>query len=340
MRKRRDPAKTRGVSAYLSDSSGLQHIEYRTRNTECRRNVKHLTLSAHEMRKVVNKSESGSVLVLVLWVLVLLSFIAGELIGHNREKAFLAANGWESLRQGQAIESVLHLFAVPGWPIPGSEELMGKWVDLLVEDMEVRVRVGKEARKTNLNEANDAQIRDRIIQWLGEDRFDEAEQLADAILDWRDPDDLTRTNGAEADDYEAQGLNFKPADGPFNLLTELLLVRGVTGELFWGNPIQEAEAEIEAESDGETEPKAKIRAKTKTDARDQLGSSDLEEEQPASLVDGFTIYPQEASRVSILLRSRGGGCVWALAFLETQGNRLALRHLYRRTVAPVVEEEV
>lgn len=294
------------------------------------------------MSKVVNKSENGSVLVLVLWVLVLLSFVAGELIGHNREKAFLAANAWESLRQGQAIESVLHLFAVPGWPIPGSEEKMGKWVHLSVEGMEVLARVGKEARKTNLNQASDAQIRDRIIQWLGEDRFDEAEQLADAILDWRDPDDLTRTNGAEADDYEAQGLDYKPSDGPFNLLTELLLVRGVTGELFWGDPIQEAESEMEAESEAETETetKAKTRAKTKTDARDQRGSSDLEEEQPSSLMGGLTIYPQETSRVSILLKGRGEGYVWALAFLETQGNRLVLRHLYRTTVAPVVEEEV
>jgi hypothetical protein len=294
------------------------------------------------MRKVVNKSESGSVLVLVLWVLVLLSFIAGELIGHNREKAFLAANDWESFRQGQAIESVIQLFAVPAWPIPGSEEKMGKWVRLPVDDMEVLVRVGKEARKTNLNQASDAQIRDRVIQWLGEDRFDEAEQLADAILDWRDPDDLTRTNGAEADDYEARGLDYKPSNGPFNLLTELLLVRGVTGELFWGNPIQEAETELEAESEGETktETKTKTKAETKTDAGDQLGTSDLEEEQSSSLAEGFTIYPQQASRVSILLKGRGGGYVYALAFLETQGTRLALRHLYRTTVAPVVEGEV
>jgi Type II secretion system (T2SS), protein K len=286
------------------------------------------------MRSFVNKSESGSVLVLVLWVLVLLSFIVGELVGHNREKAYLAANGWESFRQGQAIESVLHLFALAGWPIPGSEEKMGKWVPLSVDGMDVLVRVEKEATKTNLNQANDAQIRDKIIQWLGEDRFDEAEQLADAILDWRDPDDLTRTNGAEADDYEAQGLDYGPSNGPFNMLTELLLVRGVTRELFWGNPIQEAEAELEAETEAET------KTKTKSAAGDQLGTSDLEEDQSSSLVEGFTIYPQQASRVSILVKGRGGGYVWALAFLETQGNRLALRHLYRTTVAPVVEGEV
>jgi hypothetical protein len=296
----------------------------------------------NELKKAVNKSQSGSVLVLVLWVLVLLSFIAGELIAHNREKGHLAANAWESLRQGQAVESVLQLFAGPGWPIPGSEEKMGKWVLLPVDDMEVRVRVGKEARKTNLNQASDAQIRDRIIQWLGEDRLDEAEQLADAILDWRDPDDLTRTNGAEADDYEAEGLDYKPADGPFNLLTELLLVRGVTEELFWGNPIQEAEAETEDEGQGETKTEAKTKAKSETKAKtgDQLATSDLEEEEPPSFVEGFTIYPQQTTRASILLKTKGGGYVWALAFLETQGNRQVLRHLYRTTVAPVVEEEL
>jgi hypothetical protein len=293
------------------------------------------------MKKVVNHSESGSVLVLVLWVLVLLSFIAAELIGHNREKAFLAANSWESLRQGQAIESVLHLFAVPGWPIPGSEEKMDKWVRLSVDDMEVLVRVGKEAKEINLNQASDAQIRDSIIRWLGEDRFDEAEQLADAILDWRDPDDLTRTNGAEADDYEAQGLDYTPSNGPFNLLTELLLVRGVTGELFWGNPAQEAEDELEADSEAETKTKTetKTKAEAKTAAGSELGTAGSEEEQPSSLVEGFTIYPQQTSRVSILLKGRGGGYVWALAFLELQGNRLALRHLYRTMVAPVEGEK-
>jgi hypothetical protein len=294
-------------------------------------------LGVNEMRKDVNKSENGSVLILVLWVLVLLSFISGELIGHNREKAYLAANAWESLRQSQAVESVLQLFGVPGWPIPGTEEKMGKWMRLPFDDMEILVRVGKEGRKTNLNQASDAQVRDRIIQWMGKDRFDEAEQVADAILDWRDPDDLTRTNGAEADDYEARGLDYKPSNGPFNLLTELLLVKGVTGELFWGNPIQEAEDELEAEAEAETNTKTKVTAKT--DTGDQLGTSDLEAEQLSSFVEGFTIYPQETSRVNVLLKGRGGGYVWELAFLETQGNRLVLRHLYRTTVAPVVESE-
>ena len=39
-----------------------------------------------------------------------------------------------------------------------------------------------------------------------------AQQLVDAIVDWRDPDELTRPNGAEAADYRAAGRKYKPAE--------------------------------------------------------------------------------------------------------------------------------
>jgi hypothetical protein len=278
------------------------------------------------MRKVVNKSEGGSVLILVLWVLVLLGFLTGELIDHNREKAFLAANAWESFKQEQAVESVLHLFASAGWPIPGAEEKMGKWVLLPIDDLEVRVKTGGEEGKMDLNQATDAQIGDKVAQWLGEERLDEAERLADAILDWRDSDDLTRTDGAEADEYESSGVDYRPSNGPFKLLTELLLVRGVTRELFWGNPIEAARLAEEVEA-------KKLRAVEKVEEEEEG-----EEEGIPSMVEGLTIYPRGVNRVSILIKGRGEGYLWVLAFLETQGGRSALRHLYRTTVAPQQEE--
>jgi DNA uptake protein ComE-like DNA-binding protein len=280
--------------------------------------------------KVVNHSEGGSVLILVLWVLVLLGFLTGELIDHNREKAFLAANAWESLKQDQAVESVLHLFSSAGWPIPGAEEKMGKWALLPIDDLEVRVKTGTDEGKVDLNQASEAQIREKLLQWLGEERLDEAEMLADAILDWKDPDDLTRTNGAEADEYESIEVDYRPANGPFKLLTELLLVRGVTRELFWGNPIEAALLAEEVEA-------KKLRAgeKVKKGGEEEEG----EEEIIPSLVEGLTIYPRGVTRVSILIKGRGEGYLWVLAFLDTQGGQGALRHLYRTTVAPQPEPE-
>jgi type II secretory pathway component PulK len=61
------------------------------------------------------------------------------------------------------------------------------------------------------------------------------DDIANAIIDWLDPDDTPRENGAESDYY--QGLNppYRAKNGPLNTLDELLLVRGVTPQLLFGN---------------------------------------------------------------------------------------------------------
>ena len=61
---------------------------------------------------------------------------------------------------------------------------------------------------------------------------DVAAHIADAIQDWRDPDDLKRPNGAEDADYRAADLKYGPANAPFETVTELARVMGVTPAIF------------------------------------------------------------------------------------------------------------
>jgi DNA uptake protein ComE-like DNA-binding protein len=61
------------------------------------------------------------------------------------------------------------------------------------------------------------------------------EEIADAIIDWIDADDLPRTNGAEDDYYTGLQPPYHCKNGPLDSLEELLLVRGVTQELLLGN---------------------------------------------------------------------------------------------------------
>ena len=58
--------------------------------------------------------------------------------------------------------------------------------------------------------------------------------IADAILDWIDPDSDPRPAGAEADDYQALAVPYAPRNGVPQCLEELLLVRGVTRDLLFG----------------------------------------------------------------------------------------------------------
>jgi type II secretory pathway component PulK len=59
-------------------------------------------------------------------------------------------------------------------------------------------------------------------------------QVVGAIQDWIDPDDRLHLQGAEDDFYQGLTPPYFAKNGPIDDLSELLLVRGVTPELFWG----------------------------------------------------------------------------------------------------------
>jgi type II secretory pathway component PulK len=61
------------------------------------------------------------------------------------------------------------------------------------------------------------------------------EDLADSIVDWLDVDNNPRPHGAEDDYYLAQVPPYHCKNGPLDSLEELLMVRGVTPELLFGN---------------------------------------------------------------------------------------------------------
>lgn len=243
-------------------------------------------------------SSAGSLLIMVLWVLVLIGFLAGEYLDHNRQKASLATGAWDKLRQTQAVESVLALFSVDTWPLPGQKENKGVWNRVSPDGVEMWVRVDDESNRININNAQEGQIRDKIRTLLGDELEDEADQMADAILDWRDHDSDTRKRGAEAGFYQSNGLSYRPANGPFKVLTELLLVRGVTQDIFWGNPI--------------------------------IGPLAGEGKQAArSLIEDFTIYPKEEKRVSIVAPGRQNSYNCVVALLEKKSDRWDVVNLYQ-----------
>lgn len=61
-----------------------------------------------------------------------------------------------------------------------------------------------------------------------------APELVDCIIDWRDTDDATMLNGAESDYYLSLSPPYMAKDGPIDDLEELLRIKGVTPEIFYG----------------------------------------------------------------------------------------------------------
>lgn len=64
-----------------------------------------------------------------------------------------------------------------------------------------------------------------------------ADMIVDAILDWMDygDDEETRPEGAENDYYMSLENPFPCKNGPFDSIEELLLVKGMTPEVYYGN---------------------------------------------------------------------------------------------------------
>jgi len=118
---------------------------------------------------------------------------------------------------------------------------------LSFEKGQCTVRVMGEAGKININLVSDATLR-RIIGNLGLEG-EERDTVVDSILDWRDPDDFYRLNGAENDYYQSLKEPYNCKNGNLDAVEELLLVKGVTSALFHGRRIKEEGAE---EEKGET----------------------------------------------------------------------------------------
>lgn len=77
------------------------------------------------------------------------------------------------------------------------------------------------------------------------------EDVADAIMDWLDPDDEPREFGCELEYYVGQSPPYSPKNGLFDTVDELLLVRGVTPQILYGLDINRNGAIDPSESGGQ-----------------------------------------------------------------------------------------
>ncbi len=97
-----------------------------------------------------------------------------------------------------------------------------------------RVNVQDESGKINLNTVSAEQLL-ALADAAGIPKQD-ADIIADSILDWRDSDKLFRLNGAEDDYYRTLNPPYKAKNGRFDTVEELLLVKGITPTYFYGYP--------------------------------------------------------------------------------------------------------
>lgn len=93
-------------------------------------------------------------------------------------------------------------------------------------------RITDEEARLNLNRAP-PELLHRLLDELGVER-QARDVIVDSIQDWRDQNEEYRLNGAESDYYLGLPVPYRSKNGDFDTLEELLQVRGVTREIFYG----------------------------------------------------------------------------------------------------------
>lgn len=196
------------------------------------------------------EGERGFALLVVLWIFIVLFVLGAEFATSMRQDAQATVNFADETQSYYLATAAANrtfyraLIARDEATLgltPGeveSEEFTpavhtdGEWHREELWGAPVWVRVTDEAGKIpiNLVEYN------MLVHLLGNLGVgpEESGEIADSILDWRDPDDDHRINGVESEYYEGLAQPYTAKNAPLDSLDELRLIKGVTEELYFG----------------------------------------------------------------------------------------------------------
>jgi general secretion pathway protein K len=202
------------------------------------------------------KSDSAIALIVVMIAIAVFSILAAAFafsmkvetkLAHNADNEqqllWLGRSGVEYARwilsqqasiAGEPYDSLNQKWAGgPGGPAETNSVLAGISLDnFAVGDGTISLKITDLERKANINTANTPELQ-QALTLMGADA-DSISVVADSIQDWIDTDDAPRIAGAENDYYQSLTPPYYAKNAPIDDLSELLLVKGVTPEMYWG----------------------------------------------------------------------------------------------------------
>lgn len=195
--------------------------------------------------------EDGVALLLAVWLLALLTVVAGESIFSTRVRAAAERNRRDDLRAwALAIAGYRAAVAaldddITALSLDGDGGLLlhyqGESAGTAASAQEVALgdgsyswRITSEDGLVGVNGIQQRSVLINVLKLCGMGPGAERDTVIDSILDWRDANRDHRLNGAEEDYYRGLDPPYSCKDGNLDVIEELLLVRGVTPALFFG----------------------------------------------------------------------------------------------------------
>jgi general secretion pathway protein K len=199
--------------------------------------------------------DNGIAIVIVLWVVLVLSLLISGFAFTMHVETQVASYARKELkaemlaRSGIEVARMQLILDAQSPTNSGFDALNQDWAtnELLFVDHELgdgifNVKVTDEESKIPINRATDLQLK-RLCGLLGVEPSD-SDVIVDSILDWIEPGDLTRLNGAKSDYYQSLSPPYRAKDGPLDRVEELQLIRGVTPELYQGKPATDTDPAV------------------------------------------------------------------------------------------------
>lgn len=177
--------------------------------------------------------KTGSALVIVLWFVMLMTTVAVVTAKMAILESRISQIASERIRcRWAARAGVETAWALLLADDRASDTKLDNWsqndaelVDVPLYGCRFTAKVMDESSKLNINTAPETQL-----AYLP----DMTEDILNSILDWRDTDDETRPNGAEAGYYLTLPNAYYCRNGSLVTIRELLRVKGVTADFFYG----------------------------------------------------------------------------------------------------------
>ena len=183
-------------------------------------------------RAIARSNARGIAFVLVLWVIAMLSILLGSFALVARTENLQSRHLFDTTQARYAAEAGLNLAIYELRKSDPAQRWMGdgRPYRFGYGDAEIELEITDDSGKIDINAAS-GDLLTNLFMGRGVP-MDQAQALADAIQDWRDPDDLKHPNGAEAPEYKAAGLSYTPKNAPFDTVSELQQVLGMTYDLY------------------------------------------------------------------------------------------------------------
>jgi general secretion pathway protein K len=209
------------------------------------------------MKTSTPSTSRGIALIIVMIAIFVLSILIGAFAYSMKVETRLAMNSnheealiWLGRSGVERARWILAQSPPPGEPY---DSLNQKWAggpggmnssnsplaDISLEDYQIgdgiirKITIVDLEQKFNINLADEAVLQ-QALTLVGVDAG-EIPAISSAILDWIDPDENTHLNGAESDYYQTLDPPYYAKNKPIDDLLELLQVRGITPDMYWGS---------------------------------------------------------------------------------------------------------